>query len=62
MITYNLTIGSFNLIQEGKDFMKETTWHDIDSDGIEELSDREVLIGIKEHYSGGIIQFIRDLK
>lgn len=36
-------------------------WTELDSeDAVDELSDTQVLNGIQRHYSGGLVQFLKD--
>lgn len=48
------------VIQEARDWISECSWNDLDADEIDDLSDEEVLKGVKKHYSGGLDGFLRD--
>lgn len=48
------------LINEMRCWIQDCCWTDIDEGDADELSDQEILKGIKRHYSGGIAQFIAD--
>ena len=48
-------------ILEARDWIADCEWGDLDDPTtIADLSDTEVIQGIKRHYAGGIPQFIQD--
>lgn len=48
------------VITEARDWIADCSWNDLDPEEIEELTDEEVLKGVKKHYSGGLEGFLRD--
>jgi len=49
----------FILINEARAWVNECQWVE-EEEELEELTDHEILLGVKKHYEGGLIQFIRD--
>ena len=49
------------MIDAMKEWISDCQWSDLDDSEIDELSDQEVLNGVKKHYDGGVKQFIKDL-
>lgn len=45
-------------LQEARAWIADCEWGDLD--GNYQLSDTEVINGIKNHYEGGIAQFLQD--
>lgn len=48
------------IIQSMREWIKDNQWGDLDDDEIDELSDQEIINGVKRHYEGGVNQFIKD--
>ena len=48
-------------IKEMRDWAKDCQWGDISDEDIDEMSDQEIIKGIKKHYSGGVEQFLKDI-
>ena len=51
---------SKEVLQAMREWASECLWVDIDQDDIDELSDEQILRGVKRHYGGGVTQFIKD--
>lgn len=43
-----------------REWLAECTWADLETDDIAELSDADVIAGVRRHYVGGVEQFLRD--
>jgi hypothetical protein len=48
------------LLGAARDWIADCWWADLDSDDVDELTDREVIDGIRYHYAGGWPAFVRD--
>lgn len=48
------------LIQSMREWIADCSWPDLEPGDEQDLSDTEVLAGIRTHYEGGILQFIAD--
>lgn len=47
-------------IQEMRDWIADCQWPDLEPEEIDQLTDDEIIKGVKKHYSGGLEQFIAD--
>jgi len=47
-------------IKAMRDWVADCVWADADEDDIAEMSDAEIIRGVRKHYCGGIAQFIED--
>ena len=47
-------------IAEMREWLAECTWADLEPDDIADLAPREVVSGVRRHYEGGVVQFLRD--
>lgn len=48
------------LLKEMREWISDCTWADLEPDDVDELADTEVLAGVRQHYVGGLAQFVRD--
>lgn len=50
-----------DVIGEMRAWIADCVWGDLEPGEIDELSDREILQGVRRHYSGGVEEFLRAL-
>ena len=43
-----------------REWLADCQWGDLESEDLEQLTDDEVVKGVKRHYSGGLVQFVSD--
>lgn len=43
-----------------REWLSECTWSDLDPADVDDLTDDEVIAGVRRHYHGGIIAFLED--
>lgn len=48
-------------MEEMRDWVKDCQWGDITEEDIDEMSDEEIIKGIKKHYSGGLKGFLQSI-
>jgi hypothetical protein len=48
------------VLAEMRAWIGDCVWSDLDQDDIAELTDRQIINGVRRHYSGGVHQFIAD--
>lgn len=44
-------------LKQAREWIAECVWSDLDANEIDELSDTEIMKGIRRHFSGGIPAF-----
>jgi hypothetical protein len=49
-----------DLLAEMRGWISDCVWDDLDDEVLASLSDRQVVNGIRRHYSGGVAQFMDD--
>lgn len=45
-------------LKQAREWISECVWGDLDELDIDNLSDEQIILGIKRHFSGGIPAFI----
>jgi hypothetical protein len=48
-------------IQAMRDWIADCSWADLDPEEIAELTDAEIVSGVRKHYDGGLAEFMRTL-
>lgn len=51
---------TLEVITDMREWIADCDWADLESEEVNELSDTEVVTGIRCHYEGGVEQFLRD--
>ena len=45
-------------IKEMREWLKDCIWGDMEESDFDEISDTKIIQGIKQHYEGGVEQFL----
>jgi hypothetical protein len=54
------TVPNDELVKQGRAWIAECEWPDLDPEEVDNLRPAQVIRGIERHYAGGLAQFIED--